>query len=344
MLRVLTGGGVTAAESNRPPVWIMRQAGRYMAEYRAVKEKHSFLEICRSPELAVQVSLQPLHYLDVDAAIIFSDILIPAALVGLEVDFNPGPVVKNPLRTQQDLQGLKRTDLSAVDFLGKAISQLRKYLNEESRSEPRALLGFAGAPWTMLCYLLDQKPYKHFERSQIVAREHPQAVHTFLELMTDLLTDYLLMQVEAGADAVQLFDTWAGNLSVSDYRQFAAPYTAKIFDRLKTNGVPTILYVNNSNHLLEAMAETSPTCISLDWRSGLGGARRRIPQPIKLQGNLDPTQLFGTVEEVEARTSEMLNSITDRAGYIANLGHGILQTTPPENALTFVKRVKEGWR
>jgi len=328
----------------RPPVWIMRQAGRYLTEYNEVKAKHSFLEICRTPELAVQVSLQPIHYLNVDAAIIFSDILIPVVALGIEVDFNPGPIIKNPIRTGADLASLKRIGevTTQTAFLPKAISSLKNELRSLP-GDPKALLGFAGAPWTMACYIIEQKPFKHFERTQIVAREERAQLHRLLELLTSITEEYLLAQVEAGADAIQLFDTWAGNLSLADYREFALPYTQRIFATLEKRGVPTILYINGCTPLLPGMIESGAKVLSLDWRIDLEQALRLIPSEIAVQGNLDPTLLYGTPESVKQQTELMLRAVNKRPGYIANLGHGILQTTPRENALSFVKTVQAGW-
>jgi len=321
----------------------MRQAGRYLAEYNAVKAKHSFLEICRTPELAVEVSLQPIRFLDVDAAIIFSDILIPATALGIQVDFAPGPVVLNPIRSAADIQALKVEDVTQkTKFVAQAISSLRTEL-DKLPGAPKALVGFAGAPWTMASYLIEQKPFKHFERTQILAREHPQALHLLLDQLTTITEEYLLSQVEAGADAVQLFDTWAGLLSLEDYQQFALPYTQRIFATMKRRGVPTLLYINGCSSLLPAMIQSGASVLSIDWRVSLSEACERIPIEIGIQGNLDPTALYGTSEEVRTQTKQMLTAAQGRARYIANLGHGILQTTPRENALTFVKTVQDGW-
>ena len=338
MLRAIRGERL-----ERPPVWIMRQAGRYLAEYNAVKAEHSFLQICRTPELAVEVSMQPLRYLNVDAAIIFSDILIPATALGIEVDFAPGPVVLNPIRSAADVQAIRVENVARkTEFVAQAISALRSELLKLSGPR-KALVGFAGAPWTMASYIIDQKPFKHFERTQIFAREQPQALHALLEMLTTITEEYLLTQVEAGADAVQLFDTWAGQLSLDDYQRFALPYTQRIIESMRRRGVPTLLYINGCGALLPAMIHSGASVLSVDWRVPLAEACERIPIEIGIQGNLDPTDLYGTTDEVRARTQKMLAAVQGRSRYIANLGHGILQTTPRENALTFVKTVQDGW-
>ncbi len=330
----------------RPPVWMMRQAGRYMPEYRALKEKHTFLELCKTPELAVEVTMQPLRAFDVDAAILFSDILIPLEGMGLKIDFNPGPQVKNPIKSPADVSALTVKDPNSYcSFVGEALSVIKREVKAlPSSTGERAVIGFAGAPWTMACYMMDQGPFKHFHGTQIFANEHRKATHEMLAKLTEVVTSYLLFQIESGAEAVQLFDTWAGNLSVEDYREFALPYTRQILSAVARTQTPTALYVNGSAHLLEEMVDSGADCIGLDWRVSLTEAASRIPQSVVVQGNLDPTRLFSDKQRVISETEALVSSWKRRSGFIANLGHGILQRTPMENVTAFVETVRAGWR
>ncbi len=327
---------------DRPPVWMMRQAGRYLEEYRALKARHSFLELCRSPELAAEVSLQPLRILDVDAVILFSDILIPVQAMGINVDFKPGPTIYNPITSPADIQALKVNGVvSEVSYVFETVKSLKKELVAASESPRKALLGFAGAPWTLACYIIEQGPFKHFHGTQVFAQEHRKAMHLLLEKLTTVVIDYVLSQRESGADAIQLFDTWAGNLSAADYREFALPYTQKIFEALSKHSCPTTLYVNGSSHLLKEMASSGANCLSIDWRIDLRSARALLGEAMVLQGNFDPTKLYRSPEEVRKETQLMISQPELQKGYIANLGHGILPTTPLQSAKEFINTVKE---
>lgn len=339
LLRALEGE--TSLE--RPPVWIMRQAGRYMAEYRSLREKHGFLSLCRSPELAVEVTLQPMRFLDPDAAIIFSDILIPVAAMGLEIEFNPGPVITNPIKSSDDVRALKRPNIETdLRFVLDAIEMLRRELN--SAGEPKAVLGFAGAPWTLACYSIERGPFKHFENGLVFAKKSRAAMHRLLGLLADTVADYLIAQAEAGADAVQLFDSWGGVLEAREYAEFSLPYIQQVCERVRKAGCPLIVYVGGANHLLPALADCGADCLSVDWRTPLAEAEKAVGSRMALQGNLNPAHLYGDAEEVRERTRRMIGELSRRGRYIANLGHGILPTTPPQNALAFVRAVKEGWQ
>lgn len=321
----------------RPPVWMMRQAGRYMQEYRLLKEKYSFLELCKSEELAFEVSMQPMRFLDPDAAIVFADILLPAESLGIEIDFNPGPKIINPIKTPSDIRALSLEDpWKKQSAVFKTIKKLRETLDGE-----KAVLGFAGAPWTMSCYLIDQGIIKHFQNTQCFAAENPGAFFELQDKLVEQTICYLLAQIESGADALQIFDTWAGNLSLDDYKTFALPATQKIIAEIKRQkNTPVILYVNGSSHLISEMCNAGADCLSVDWRTPLSEIEKLIPKHISLQGNLDSTALFLKTEEIVRKTSEMLSSLQRKTGYIANLGHGILPTTPRENAKAFVDTVK----
>lgn len=330
----------------RPPVWLMRQAGRYLTEYRELKEQHSFLGLCNSSELALEVSLQPVRILGVDGAILFSDILLPAGALGIEVDFKPGPVVKNPIRSAADIQALK---LSPFEKLLEAPLATLAALRREMRSNGnRGVIGFAGAPYTMACYLIDQGPYKGFLGTQVFAKQNPEAFNRLLNLLTELVGDYLLAQYEAGADIVQLFDTWGGNLSADDFRRYSLPSMQKIFSRLKQAGCPALVYVNGGGHLLEPLYEIDASGISIDWRTtfsqalAAGTVCGRRGETV-IQGNFDPSDLFLDAESVRRKTRAMIESFSGRKGYIINLGHGVLVKTPRENVIEFVRAAQEGW-
>lgn len=314
-----------------------------MSEYRALKEQHSFLKLCQTPELACEVTMQPIDAFDPDAAILFADILLPLESMGLKIDFMPGPKVFNPIRTRDDIEALGDRGV-ALEYVSESLRQIRQALDlRAGGGERKALLGFAGAPWTMACYAIDQSPYKHFEATQIIANREPKTLHLLLEKLTSVTTDYLAMQFEAGADAVQLFDSWAGNLSLSDYERFALPYTQQIFAELRRRGCLTILYANGAGHLLSAMAKSGADAISVDARMPLTTAEQIVGEHTALQGNLDPTVLFAPEAELRKATKQMLTELNRRSGYIANLGHGVLQHTPPEQVKRFIEYVKEGW-
>lgn len=308
-----------------------------MQEYRNLKERYTFLELCRSEELAFEVSMQPMQFLDPDAAIVFADILLPAESMGIEIDFNPGPKIINPIQNSSDIDALRTEDpwIKQASVFN-TIKRLR-----ETLPESKAVLGFAGAPWTMACYLIDQGIIKHFQNTQAFLRSNKESFKKLLDKLVEQTTSYLLAQIESGADAVQLFDTWAGNLSRDDYEAFALPATVEIVSNIKAkSNTPITLYVNGSSHILKEMCSSGVDCISLDWRTPIAEAEKIIPEGIAIQGNLDSTILYGSEQDVVEKTEQMLTSLKRKTGYIANLGHGILPTTPRENAKAFVETVK----
>ena len=341
--KVLLLDAIRGQITPRPPVWLMRQAGRYMEEYVELKEKHGFLKLCRTPDLAVEVSLQPIRAFDLDAAIIFSDILIPLSDLGINFDFTPAPKITNPLKKPEDIERLSAGNLrKSVGFVFEAIAKLKNELAFYSKEQYRkAVIGFSGAPWTLACYAIDQGPYKQFQGTQVFAYRHHDAFDHLMNLLTELCSKYLIEQFRAGADAVQLFDSWAGILSAEDYSQLALPYTKRIISILKEEGCPTILYVGNSAHLHNKMEDSGANCLSLDWRADLKSVYLHSNKAI--QGNLDPSSLFQSHSQIIAATKEMLSKIGDHTRYIANLGHGVLPGTPREAVQTFVKTIKEGW-
>ena len=333
---------ILGEEISRPPVWLMRQAGRYMSEYRALKEKYTFLELCRTPELALEVTMQPINFLDPDAAIIFSDILIPLESLGFEIDFNPGPKVANPIRDESDVNNIPnntKTVLHTSNSLKLVRKELEK-LAKEKGTQRKALLGFSGAPWTLACYVIDQQNYKGFLGTKIFASRYRKAMHKFLERIALTTADYLLSQIEAGADAVQIFDSWGGILNEEQYKEFSAPYINIIIEKLRVKNTPIILYTNGGDHLLKQIKELKADCVSIDWRTSLSKAEEIFGNDICIQGNLDSTSLFKDKEELKQEINKMLSGLTRKTRYIANLGHGILPRTPPENVATFVNLVK----
>ena len=280
---------------DRPPVWLMRQAGRYLPEYREVRRGVSFLELCRDVERAVTVSLQPIDLVESEAAILFQDIFTPVPGMGMALDFAPGPVMENPIRSMADVSGLKVPDSrESVPFVFEIIRILRQEL--ESRNIP--LLGFAGAPFTLAAYMVEGKGSKDFALLKRMLHREPQLLRALLSKLTDMTVDYLEAQIEAGAQVVQLFDTWAGLLSAEMYREWILPTHQEISERVRHGGAPLILYVNNGAHVVAEMAESGADVISLDWRASLNEAAIKFGQRVSVQGNLDPTALAAPEEEI----------------------------------------------
>lgn len=310
----------------------MRQAGRYLPEYRAIRKEVPFLDLCKTPELAAEVSLQPYRILGVDGVIFFSDILIPVEGMGIEVSLtDAGPQIGNPVRTREDVSRLRRPEPDLeFPFTGRVLSLLRKELEDGV-----PLIGFAGAPWTLASYMIEGGGSRSFAGIKRMAWEEPAVLHALLDTIAEVIGRYLLYEIESGAQIVQLFDTWAGELAPADYREFALPYVQKVFEAVGPR-VPRILYVNGVAAILELMAQSGAEILSVDWRIPIAEARRRVGENIVLQGNLDPCLLLGTRENMLARASEILEQ-AGPGGHVLNLGHGILPPTPVENARAFVE-------
>jgi uroporphyrinogen decarboxylase len=311
---------------------MMRQAGRYLKEYRSIRANVEFLELCKNTDLAAEVSLQPLRILGVDAVIFFSDILIPVEAMGVDVSLtDKGPEIAYPIRDQRAVDALRIPDPAAeVPFVGSIIKKLRQDLQNEV-----PLIGFAGAPWTLASYMIEGGGSKSFAEIKGLAYREPRVLHALLDKLASTVSSYLLFQIESGAQVIQLFDTWAGELNRSDYEEFALPYTQKIFDAVGTR-VPRILYLNGTSAILEAVAKSGADVISIDWRISMADARRRVGDRVALQGNLDPCLLLGPKERMLAKTQEILEQ-AGPVGHILNLGHGILPPTPVENARAFIE-------
>ena len=314
---------------------MMRQAGRYLKDYRDIRQNVPFLTLCKTPELAAEVSLQPYRLLGVDAVIFFSDILIPVEGMGVEVSLTDrGPEIGNPVRTNDDVNGLKTPDVdTAFPFTAEVLGMLRRELEGEV-----PLIGFAGAPWTLGSYLVEGGSSKNFTEIKGMAYREPHLLHKLMDKLATTIGEYLLYQIESGAQVVQLFDTWAGALAPCDYQEFALPYTQRVFETVGDR-VPRILYINGTSPLLELMAHSGADVLSVDWRTPIGEARRRLGDGIALQGNLDPCLLLGHSDHMLARTAEILDQ-AGPTGHILNLGHGILPPTPVENARAFIEFAK----
>lgn len=315
----------------RVPVWMMRQAGRYLPEYRELRAKHAFLEVCKTPDLAVEVSLQPFLRLGVDAVIVFSDILIPAEAMGLPLELgDAGPNLPEPIRSAADVAKLRAFDPeSETAFLMEAIRRIVKSVGPEV-----PVLGFAASPWTLACYMVEGKTREGFATVKQFLYTEPQAFRELLHRIAQATINYLQAQIAAGAAAVQLFDTWCGELALLDYRAFVLPAVQEVISALRGKA-PVIYYTKASHHLLPAIIESGADVLSCDWRVNLSELRELAGPRIALQGNLDPAVLFGPHEHIRKTTQEILRPLSG-VGHILNLGHGILPATPVENARTFI--------
>ncbi len=317
------------------PVWLMRQAGRYMKEYRDVKEKVSFLELCKSPDLVTEVTMQPIQAFAFDAAIIFSDILIPCEALGMELFFsdNSGPQFKNPIRNSKDLERLSFFEpQTKTPFVFESIQKVNTALDNQI-----PLLGFAGAPFTLATYMVEGKTSKQFIEIKKFLYQYPDTAKKLLTLLSDTIARYLRAQIEAGVHAIQLFDSWGGILAADEFEQYSLPYIQNIFSSLKDIDVPKILYVNNSHHLLSLQKNSGATVISLDWRSPIDEAIKILGDNLPVQGNLDPSILYADKYYIKMKTLQILDAVKNRNGFIFNLGHGVLKTTPVENVKYLVE-------
>jgi len=320
------------------PVWFMRQAGRYMAEYRAIREHHTLLEICARPELAAEVTLQPVEHLGVDAAILFADILLPIVPLGLSLEFavGEGPIIRNPIRTAKDVARLRRVD--AETDMGHVLEAVR--LTRAALPDHVPLIGFAGAPFTVASYAIEGGASRHFIETKKLMYGAPDVWHALLGKLSEVLTGYLAGQIQAGAQAVQLFDSWVGTLAPDDYRVYVLPHTRAIFERLRPFGVPMIHFGVGTHSLLELQRAAGGDVIGLDWTIPLDAGWARVPDRA-VQGNLDPIALFAPLPELERRVRHVLARAAGRPGHIFNLGHGILPGTPVEHVRAVVDMVHE---
>ncbi len=315
----------------------MRQAGRYMSEYRALREKYSLLEICRTPDLATEVTLQPIRRIDLDAAILFSDLLLPLEPMGIRFDFvkGEGPAIENPIRGAADIDALRRFEpRESLSHVFQAIRQVQAALDGHV-----PLIGFAGAPFTLASYAIEGGHSNNFARTKALMYGEPETWHRLCELLGDLMADYLVAQIEAGVDAVQVFDSWVGALNAADYREFILPHTCRIFERLADHGVPTIHFGVGTGSILPELRAAGGDVIGVDWRTPIDEAWERIGDDRAVQGNLDPTLLLGPVDRALAGADEVLCRVGGRPGHIFNLGHGILPSTPVEHVQALARYI-----
>lgn len=315
----------------------MRQAGRYMSEYRALRERYSLLDLCRAPDLATEVTLQPVRRIDVDAAILFSDLLLPLEPMGISFDFvhGEGPAIENPIRGEEDIDRVRRFE--PREALSHVLDAIRQVQNELAGRVP--LIGFAGAPFTLASYAIEGGHSSNFARTKALMYGAPAAWHRLCELLADVVADYLIAQIEAGVNAVQLFDSWVGALNARDYREFILPHTRRIFDRLAAFDVPTIHFGVGTGAILAELREAGGHVIGADWRIPLDEAWERIGFDRAIQGNLDPTLLLGPIERALSAADDVLERAGGRAGHIFNLGHGILPSTPVEHVQALARYV-----
>ena len=320
------------------PIWLMRQAGRYMAEYRALRERYSILEMIKTPELAAEVTLQPIHAFDLDAAIIFADILTLLEAMGMPLDFvsGEGPVLGRPVRHADDVRALTAPDPEEkLAFTLEAIRMVRREL--EGRLP---LIGFSGAPFTLACYAIEGGGSREFLHTRRFMYEQPRLWHAWMEMLAKAIADYLRAQVEAGAQALQLFDSWVGLLGPRDYREFLLPHTHRILDGLRDLNVPLIHFGTGTAGLLPLLREAGGDVIGVDWRIDLDAAWRLLGDRVAVQGNLDPVLLAcAPLDRIRAGADHILAQAANRPGHIFNLGHGVLKTTPPEHVAALVEHV-----
>ncbi len=331
-LKALKGESV-----ERPPVWMMRQAGRYLPEFIAIRDKYDFFTRCRTPELASEITVQPIRRFGMDAAILFSDILvIPQAMnIPFEMKEGLGPYLPNPIRSQKDVDATIVPDINeTLAYVMDAIKLTKEMLNDEI-----PLIGFAGSPWTILCYCVQGQGSKTFDKAKEFCFTQPVAAHTLLQKITDTTIAYLKEKVKAGVDVVQIFDSWGGMLSPIDYQEFSWKYIQQIIEALKDD-IPVIAFAKGCWYALEEMSNSNVSALGVDWTISPHMARKLTNNKVTLQGNLDPTRLLSPPKEIKRLVTQMINDF-GKDKYIVNLGHGILPNVPLDNAKAFIDAVKE---
>jgi len=324
---------------DRTPIWIMRQAGRYLPEYRAVRAKYDFLTMCKTPELAAEVTIQPVDLIGVDAAIIFSDILVIPEAMGMHLEMydGRGPVFNHPIRNEKDAETLKQIKAQKdLKYVLDTIALTKKELNGRV-----PLIGFSGAPWTLLTYMVEGQGSKTFSNVKKLIYNNPELAHKILYKLTDVVADYLSEQIEAGANAVQIFDTWAGMLSPRDYLVFALKYVNQLILKVKRKDEPIIYFPKGVHYRMRTTADCGADVIGIDWTIDMAKARDKIGNKVAIQGNLDPTVLYAEPNFIKREAKKVLQSFGEGNGHIFNLGHGILPDIKPEHAKALVDYVKK---
>jgi uroporphyrinogen decarboxylase len=321
----------------RTPVWFMRQAGRYMAEYRAVRKQHSLLEICKNPALAAEVTITAAEKLGVDAAIVFADLLLPLEVMGLPFHFaaGEGPVIEKPVRERADITLLRTDRAGELGYVAEAVSLVAKHFGERV-----PVIGFCGAPFTLASYMIEGGGSRNYVHTKRMMYNAPADWNELLRKLVEVTAEYSCEQVRAGADVIQVFDSWAGCLSVEDYRRYVLPHTTQLIQRVRKSGAPVIYFGTDSATLLPSMKETGADVIGLDWRIPLDEGWERLDHGCAVQGNLDPVLLFADWKELKARAEDILRRAAGRPGHIFNLGHGILPETPVENVMNLTRLVQ----
>ncbi|HLH07601.1 MAG TPA: uroporphyrinogen decarboxylase [Terriglobales bacterium] len=320
------------------PIWLMRQAGRYMAEYRAVRKHHSLVEICKTPELAAKVTIEAAEILGVDAAIIFADLLLPLEAMGLPFHFEAGegPVIERPARSAEDVAALRTDHAGDLAYVGESVALVAKHFGSK-----RPVIGFCGAPFTLASYMIEGGGSRHYIETKKMMYRSPNVWNQLMQKLVTVLAEYSAEQVRQGADALQVFDSWVGCLSVQDYRRYVLPHSKKLVAKLKATGVPVIYFGTDSATLLTSMQETGADVVGLDWRIPLDEGWKLLGNRGAVQGNLDPVLLFADRKELRSRAVDILERAGRRAGHIFNLGHGILPETPVENVKHLIEVVHE---
>jgi uroporphyrinogen decarboxylase len=323
---------------DRTPVWFMRQAGRYMSEYRAVRKQYSLVEICKKPAVAADVTITAAEILGVDAAIIFADLLLPLEVMGLPFHFTAGegPVIEQPVRTQEDVDRLRIDRAAELGYVAEAVALVAKHF-----AERLPVIGFCGAPFTLASYMIEGGGSRNYVQAKKMMYLHPPVWYELLRKLVAVTAEYSAEQVRAGADVVQIFDSWVGCLSVEDYRQYVLPRTTELVKTIQKTGVPVIYFGTDSSTLLPSMLETGADVVGLDWRVPLDQGWRSLGFKCGVQGNLDPVTLFASWNEVKSRSEDILRRAAGRPGHIFNLGHGILPETPIDNVKNLAKFVQQ---
>ena len=329
---------------DRTPVWFLRQAGRYMPEYMAVRKHHSLLEICKSPEIAAEVTIAAAEKLGVDAAIIFADLLLPFEVMGLDFEFvaGEGPMVHKPVRTAEDIAALRTDRAADLGYVAEAIRKVAAHFKQpRADGDQLGIIGFCGAPFTLASYMIEGGSSRNYVETKTLMYRQPAAWQLLMEKLVSVLAEYTLQQVDAGADVIQIFDSWAGALSVTDYREFVLPATAALVRAVQAHGVPVIYFGVDTASLLPTMRETGADVIGLDWRVPLDAGWQSIGHNRAVQGNLDPITLFAEPELLRRRVDEVMALANGRPGHIFNLGHGIVPGTPVANVQRVVEYVRD---
>lgn len=319
------------------PIWLMRQAGRYMAEYRKLREKADFLTVCKTPELAAEVTMQPINAFNLDAAIIFADILLPVEGMGIKLEFQEkkGPIIHNPVRSRKDIDALRIIDAERdIPYLPKAIKIVKQELNNKI-----PLIGFSAAPFTLASYIIEGGHSRNYLETKQMFYNEPAMWNNLMTKIVDVLIIYLKAQVRAGVDVIQLFDSWVGCLSTGDYREYVMPHSKRLIDEIKKEGLPIIHFGTDTATLLTSMKEAGGDVIGVDWRINLDEAWNMLGHDVAVQGNIDPLILFSNEKEIEKGVKDILNRAEGRAGHIFNLGHGILPRTPVDNVAFLIDTV-----